>query len=83
MEFNSNEFTNTLKKNFKANLIPKGTEFEVTNAKGNYIGIVAVQRTTIVYLSMPKVPDDLLVGDYHFKEITDSEENENESEKSN
>ena len=42
--------------------IPNGTEFKVMNGETE-IGILAVQRTIIVYVDMVSIPNDLLVND--------------------
>ncbi len=67
----SKELLEKMQKNSKADLIPKGAEFEVYNADNKKLGIIAVQRTTIVYLDMKEIPQDLLIGNYIFKEITE------------
>jgi hypothetical protein len=53
----------------KAMEIVNGTKFEVYTKDEAKIGTIGVIDSTIVYLDMPKVPNDLLIGDYIFKEI--------------
>lgn len=65
----SSEFCEKLRNNADANLIRKGTEFNVYNSNKELLGIVAVQRTMIVYVDMINIPNDLLFGDYTFEEI--------------
>lgn len=65
------EFAEVLADNEKADIIKKGTEFNVYNEKNEFIGVVAVQRTTLVYLDMQQIPVDLLIGNYTFKEIVE------------
>ncbi len=65
----SQELSMKMSNNANAQLIPKGTEFKVYDSKGEILGTVAIQRTTIVYLDMKIIPQDLLIGDYTFEEI--------------
>jgi hypothetical protein len=54
--------------------IKNGTEFKVF--KGTIeLGIIAVQRTMIVYVAMPVIPNNLLISDeYEFVQIEEDAE---------
>lgn len=53
--------------------IKNGTKFEVFSQEQERIGIIGVIDTTVVYLDMPEIPNDILIGDYIFKEITEEQ----------
>lgn len=55
--------------NLQNKRIKNGTKFEVFDNNDIKLGIVGVIDTTIVYLDMPNIPADLLVGDYRFIEL--------------
>lgn len=70
MKLDSKNFTETVKKNSKADLIPKGTEFKVYDMKEKYICTIVVHKTTITYLDVVKdIPNDLLIDGYNFVEV--------------
>lgn len=71
MRLNSEEFSELVKKNSKADKIAKGTEFKVYDNKQKYLCTIAVQRTTITYLDIAEMPTDILVGEYTFIEVVD------------
>lgn len=72
-KWNRAEFLETVKNNEKGKDIKNGTEFEVFK-EDESIGVVAVQRTSIVYHGMPNIPVDLLTNDiYSFNELADEE----------
>ena len=71
MRLNSEEFSKLVKGNIKADKIPKGTEFKVYDSNNKYMCTLAVQRTTITYLDVVKIPQDIFVGNYTFVEIAD------------
>ncbi|MBO5475535.1 MAG: hypothetical protein J5982_03385 [Bacilli bacterium] len=49
--------------------IKNGTKFEVYDQEKNKIGIIGVIDTTVVYLDMPEIPNDILIGNYIFEEV--------------
>lgn len=53
--------------------IKNGTKFEVFSQEQERIGTIGVIDTTVVYLDMPEIPNDILIGDYIFKEITEEQ----------
>ncbi len=53
--------------------IKNGTKFKVYNQDRLLIGTVGVIDTTIVYLDMPVIPDDILVGSYIFEEVKEEQ----------
>ncbi len=53
--------------------IKNGTKFEVFDQEQKSIGIIGVIDTTVVYLDMPEIPNDILIGDYIFKEIKEEQ----------
>ncbi len=53
--------------------IKNGTKFEVYDQEQKRIGIIGVIDTTVVYLDMPEIPNDILIGDYIFKEIKEEQ----------
>ncbi len=63
------EFLELVKNNKDASQIKNGTEFNVF--KGNKkIGVIAIQRTNIVYVDIPRDVFDLLNSDeYSFSQI--------------
>ena len=65
----SSEFCEKIRNNADADLIKKGTEFNVYDSNKKLLGTVAVQRTQIVYVNMTEIPTDLLFGNYTFEEI--------------
>ncbi len=71
MRLNSEEFSELVKKNSKADKIAKGTEFKVCDKNDKYLCTLAVQRTTITYLDVVEMPNDILVGEYTFVEVVD------------
>ena len=70
MRLSSEEFSDIVKRNRNADLIPKGTEFKVYDCNNNnkYLCTLAVQRTIITYIDVLEMPQDLLVGNYLFVE---------------
>lgn len=71
MKLNSEEFSELVKKNAKADKIAKGTEFKVYDKNNKYLCTLAVQRTTITYLEIIELPTSIFVGDYKFVEVVD------------
>lgn len=57
----------------KDKAIKNGTKFEVFDQEQNSIGIIGVIDTTVVYLDMPEIPNDILIGNYIFKEIKEEQ----------
>ncbi len=53
----------------QAKEIVNGTKFEVYDKNDTKLGTVGVIDSTIVYLDMKSVPNDLFIGEYTFKEI--------------
>lgn len=53
--------------------IKNGTKFKVYNQDKLLIGTVGVIDATIVYLDMPVIPDDILVGSYIFEEVKEEQ----------
>ena len=49
--------------------IRNGTKFEVYSQDKNLIGTIGVIDATVVYLDMPVIPDDILIGNYIFEEV--------------
>lgn len=53
----------------KNSKIKNGSKFEVYNSNNEVIGIVGVIDTTVVYLDIKDIPEDLYIGNYTFKLI--------------
>lgn len=51
--------------------IKNGTKFEVYNQERTLIGTLGIIDTTVVYLDMPVIPNDLLIGNYIFEEVVE------------
>lgn len=49
--------------------IKNGTKFEVYSQDRTFIGTIGVIDTTVVYLDMPNIPRDILIGNYIFEEV--------------
>lgn len=53
--------------------IRNGTKFKVYSQDKNLIGTIGVIDETIVYLDMPVIPDDILIGNYIFEEVKEEQ----------
>lgn len=53
--------------------IINGTKFMVYNQERDKIGTIGVIDTTITYLDMPEIPNDILIGNYIFEEIKEEQ----------
>ncbi len=53
----------------KAEKIPDNTKLEVYTQDNKCLGKIEVTGANIKYLDLETLPNDLLVGDYIFKEI--------------
>lgn len=53
--------------------IENGTKFMVYDQEQNKIGTIGVIDTTITYLDMPVIPNDILIGNYIFEEIKEEQ----------
>lgn len=53
--------------------IKNGTKFMVYDQEQNKIGTIGVIDTTITYLDMPVIPNDILIGNYIFEEIKEEQ----------
>ena len=49
--------------------IANGTKFEVYDKNDIKLGTIGVIDSTVVFLNMPVVPNDLYIGEYTFKEV--------------
>lgn len=49
------------------------TKFKVYSQDKNLIGTIGVIDETIVYLDMPVIPDDILIGNYIFEEVKEEQ----------
>lgn len=63
----------TFIKQVKEKEIKNGTKFEVFDQEQKRIGVIGVIDTTVVYLDMPEIPNDILIGNYIFKEIKEEQ----------
>lgn len=53
--------------------IKNGTKFKVYSQDKNLIGTIGVIDATVVYLDMPVIPDDILIGNYIFEEVKEEQ----------
>ena len=67
----TSEFLELVQNNKDADKISKGTEYKVYDKYGVYMCTVGVIRTALSYYNIIKLPEDILTGEYTFKEIKD------------